>query len=80
MMWPVFRDALPERSPRLCLPPAPGMLFCHHRVYERARLAMTVETEDFDRVACSARSPMDMRIEVSILRGELWTLSVANSA
>jgi hypothetical protein len=31
---------------------------------------MTVETEDFDRVAFSSGSPMDMRTEVAILRSD----------
>jgi hypothetical protein len=37
---------------------------------------MTVEREDFDRVAVSSQSPMDMRIEVSTLRDDaaIWEL------
>ena len=31
---------------------------------------MTVETEDFDRMAFSTGSPMDMRTEVAILRSD----------
>jgi hypothetical protein len=52
---PVFRDAMPERYPRLGLPRAPRMLSCSHLVYGRAS-ACALDTTHYEHSTLCSRS------------------------